>query len=73
MTVSISGLSYPPNKEAADQGVALLQPILEQSERMRQTRKGRRVPQDIDPDTSEERESDDAPFIEALTEDQATA
>jgi hypothetical protein len=65
--------AYPPDGDDADQGVALLQPILEQSERMRQSRRGRRTPQDIDPDTGKEQESSNAPIIEALTEEQATA
>ena len=40
--------------EGARPGHRILQPILEQCDRVRQARKGRRPVQDVDPDTGEE-------------------
>ena len=42
------------NQASAEAGEALLRPVLEQVARLRQIRKARRNPQDIDPDTGDE-------------------
>ena len=41
-------------EEAREKRQSILSPILDQAERVRQARKGRRNPQDVDPDTGEE-------------------
>jgi hypothetical protein len=50
----ILGTFHQETAEAAKQRAALLGPILEQGERVRQNRKGRRAPQDVDPETGNE-------------------
>ena len=48
------GSHYQETEEAAEKREKLLNPILDQCERVRQARKGRRKAQDIDPETGEE-------------------
>jgi hypothetical protein len=50
----VLGTHYQITPEAAAARQALLAPILEQCDRVRQARKGRRAAPDIDPDTGEE-------------------
>ena len=50
----ILGTYWEETPEAVEAQRALLAPILEQCERVRQARKGRRAPRDIDPQTGEE-------------------
>ena len=46
-------------EEAQEKRQTILSPILDQAERVRQARKGRRNPQDVDPDTGEELSEED--------------
>ena len=50
----IMGEFYQDNSDAADMRRALLAPYLEQVDRTRTARRGRRSPQDIDPNTGDE-------------------
>ena len=50
----VLGIHHQITPEAAEARKALLTPILEQCDRIRQARKGRRSPPDVDPDTGEE-------------------
>ena len=50
----ILGTFHEETEEAAKKRQALLSPFLEQADRVRLLRKGRRLPQDIDPETGDE-------------------
>ena len=54
VTAVVLGTYHQNTEEAAARRQTLLAPILDQCERVRRSRKGRRAPQDIDPETGAE-------------------
>jgi hypothetical protein len=55
----VLGTFYQKTAEASEKRSALLKPILDQCERLRQSRKGRRPAGDVDPDTGDELPSEE--------------
>jgi hypothetical protein len=56
----VLGNFHQDTEEAAGERQALLKPFLDQAERIRRSRKGRRAPQDVDPETGDEVAADES-------------